>query len=195
MACTRENVVIFLTALGIGIPILLISIGLDSLKSGRNTGTVGSIESFQQSGFSDCFATVNYSSIGFNNTKSVYVPCDSFLNVSSLVGLPIYLCYNRWHPENVAYDDRGQHASKDYNPWKKCSSIGYDSAKAGVIAGSVILIVVAVSWLAYLSYLLVPCPNGGFKRFNGPDTQPVVVQQATSLSSLHPFDRESMNKA
>lgn len=194
MSCTRANVVIFFTVFGIGIPIFLISVGLVSLKNGRNTGTVGSIESLQQSGFSDCFATVNYSSVGFNNTKSVYVPCDTFLNVSSLTGLPIHLCYNRWHPENVAYDDRGQHASKDYNPWKKCSTTGYGSAKACIIAGCVILIVVVVSWLGYLSSL-VPCPQSGFKRFTGPDPQPVTLQQPTAPSSLFPLHRESTSRA
>ena len=191
---SKQNVMIILTALGIGIPILLVSIGLDSLRSGKNTGTVGSIESFQQSGFSDCFATVNYSSVGFNNTKSVYVPCDAFLNVSSLTGLPIHLCYNRWHPENVAYDDRGQHASKDSNPWKKCSYIGYSSAKAGVIAGCVIFIAVAIFWLAYCIYL-IPCPHRGFQRFTGPDTQLQTIQQASTPSSIHPFDREPVSKA
>lgn len=189
------NTVAFLSAAAIVIPIILMANGLHSMSRGRNTGTVGAVVSLQQPGFSDCSATVNYTSQGSSSyIKSVYVPCDTFLNITAAAGLPIYLCYNRWHPENVAYDDRGQHAgdgNKWSNPWNFCARTGYGSAKAGIITASVMLSVAILSWII-LAYKYLPRPESGFKRFNGPDRQPAQQMASSTLNSL---DREAVNKA
>lgn len=192
MFCARITAFVF-SAAGIIIPILLVADGLSSMKKGRNTGTIGNVVSLQQPGFSDCYAIVNYTSKeGLNYTQSVYVPCDTFLN-NTRPGLPIYLCYNRWHPENVAFDDRGQHNSGqragEKSPWDFCSRTGYGSAKAEIIAAFIILSVLFLSSFGYAAYKYLPCPESGFKRFTGSDTQPV---QQTGLTGL---DRESMSKA
>ncbi len=192
MSCVR-NTVIFFSLTAIVVPIILAANGLDSLAKQRNTGTVGAVVSLQQPGFSDCIAIVSYTSKGSSSyTKSVYVPCDGFLNTTAVAGLPIYLCYNRWNPENVAYDDRGQHATSFMTVWKLCARTGYGSAKAEIIAALVIWCLYTLSWLGYAAYKYLPRPESGFKRFTGPDTQPVQQMASSTLNSI---DREAANKA
>lgn len=194
MSCA-SNTVAFGTVAAIIISIILAGNGLHSMSKQRNTGTNGVVVSLQQTGFSDCYATVNYTSKGSSSyTKSVYVPCDNFLNITAAAGLPIYLCYNRWNPDNVAYDDRGQHAGDKgtwNSPWNFCGCTGYGSAKAGIIAAVVMLSIVSLSWFGYAAYKCLPCPESGFKRFSGPDTQSMQMGSST-LNGVH---REAVSKA
>ena len=136
--------------------------GISTFKSGRNKNVTGSITSFQYNNFPMCTADVSYDveASGHYQTN-IGLPC---FGVTVEKPLPIDLCYNAWHPDNVEYRDDNNFGSR----WQLCST-SYSTARRQVIVVSVIFVVLIFTWIVHI--LFIACNK---------KVTPVAMPQPTS---------------
>ena len=153
------------------------SFGYASLNSWKNTGTIGTIVSNStSSSFDACWANVSFVADDAIIQAIVSIPCPT---VSDIFGLPIPLCYNRWYPQNVAYDNPAL-AKYGNLPTSPCSSIGYTEAHNDVVVGYIFLTL----WVG--SVYLIFCPQIHA-------TVSHLVSYLKQCRNIHSYDRISMN--
>ena len=154
------------------------SFGYASLTSWKNTGTIGTIVSNSTlSAFDRCWANVSF--VADDNAviqAIVPIPCPT---VSDIFGLPIPLCYNRWHPQNVAYDNPALSKYGD-SATSPCSSIGYTEAHNDVVVGYISLTL----WIGFVYLIFSPQIHATVSH---------LVSYLKQCRNIHSCNRISMN--
>ena len=119
-----------ITPIFVIVMICCFSVGYTSLYSSRNTGAIGTMLSQQTLSFDRCWVNVTFLTTAKDEINSIVeIPCE--MNDS---GSFIPLCYNRWYPQNVAYDS--DHATGQAY---MCSHFGYAEARRDVMVGYIFL--------------------------------------------------------
>ena len=124
---------------------LFVHNGRSILLFERNTRTLGVLASCRQTTFSDCSAVVNYT-VDWTSEQlenNIFVPCPEPIKCGNL---PIRLCYNRWQPDNVAYDDQFTSSQR----WHLCSDFTYEGGRVFIKIGVGLASFLMLSWTPYL---------------------------------------------
>ena len=151
------------------------SFGYASLNSWKNTGTIGTIVSNSTlSSFDVCWAKVSFvADDGEVIQAIVSIPCPA---TSNIFGLPIPLCYNRWYPQNVAYDNPALPKDGSSSP---CSSIGYNEAYNDIVVGYISLTL----WVSFVFLIWSPQMYAFVSRLVTSLKQCRNIQSYESISS------------
>ena len=100
--------------------VILLCMGIDSVRHGLNTGGVGILTDATVEQFNVCKGDVRFvTDLGQNVTATIDIPCTPW-NYSEL---SIDLCYNWRRPELVGYHSRG------YDKHYSCSETGHNAAR------------------------------------------------------------------
>ncbi len=132
-----------------GIPaILYTGFAHHDISHGRNTKTIGKINSIDRTDafFSLCFANVTYMTTSEQRLMvDIKIPCNLFPARQKLdFELPLKLCYNRIHPDNVAFDN------DDSAEEKSCSRWSYEDSISMLFAAKLLTCLTIIFFLMFL---------------------------------------------